>query len=322
MKKKILLVGCGNIGSRHLQALVKLSFKTDIHIVENDHKSRKIAESRLFEVDFNKKNHQIYWHHSLDNLKPPYDLVIVATPSKGRVNLIIKLLKMGNKKFLIEKIICQSKREYEILLQKMKLFNAVGWVNTSRRYFKTYKIIKKKLNNVKCLNINIFSNSSGLGTNSIHFIDLFSWFLHDSDIKLNGDFLFPKLYPSRHGKSYKEFYGTLLCKGKNNSSLTMTFLPSHTESILITISSDSLGYVIDELNDSAYELGKNPRKICFKYEHVSNLTTLIVRDILKENSSSLPKLDESYNAHFELFRVFNSHLKKQLKRQISLCPIT
>jgi hypothetical protein len=55
---------------------------------------------------------------------------------------------------------------------------------------------------------------------------------------------------------------------------------------------------------------------------VSKSTTKIVKDILEKNKSFLPQLDESYVNHIELFRIFNLHLKKQLKRDISLCPIT
>ena len=42
MDKSVLLVGCGEIGSRHLQALVKID-NIIINIVEPNSESRKIA---------------------------------------------------------------------------------------------------------------------------------------------------------------------------------------------------------------------------------------------------------------------------------------
>ena len=322
MKKNIFLVGCGNIGSRHLQALVKLPFKIDIHIVEKSNKSKILAKTRLKEIKFNKKKFNFFWYDSIDQLNNVSDLVIISTLSKGRVNLITSLLKNKNKKFLIEKPVCQSKKEYENLLSQMNLFNATGWVNTNRRYFKSYQKIKNELINCKFININVISKASGLGTNAIHFLDLFSWLINDSKIKLNGEFLNPKLFSNKRGKEFKEFYGTILGSGKNNSSITLNFLPSKNESIFLTISTDSINYVIDELNQNAFKINKTNKKFNFDFEHVSQSTTKIVKDILENNKSFLPKLDESFFNHVELFRIFNSHIKKQLKRDISLCPIT
>lgn len=322
MKKNIILVGCGNIGSRHLQALVKLPFSVDIHVVEQSNKSKNLAKIRLNEIKFDQKNHSIFWYDSIQKISKISDLVIVSTLSEGRVRLIQNLLKKKNKKFLIEKPVCQSSKEYKNLLQQFRLFKATGWVNTNRRYFESYKKIKQELKNSKFFDIHVFSTSSGLGTNAIHFIDLFSWITNDSKIKLNGDFLFPKLFPNKRGRRFKEFYGTIIGSGKNGSSLTLNFFPSHTESIFLTISTNTSNYVIDELNQYTFKIGLHPKKLKFSYEHVSNLTTSVVQDILVKNTSLLPKLSESYLAHVELFRIFNLHVKKQLKRDISLCPIT
>ena len=322
MKKNIILVGCGNIGSRHLQALVKLPFTVNIHIIEKSSKSKNLAKLRLNEIKFNKKNHQIFWYDSINQLTNNGDLVIISTLSQGRVDLILNLLKNKNKKFLIEKPVCQSKKEYENLLNQMKLFKATGWVNTNRRYFESYKKIKHEISNSKFININVISKASGLGTNAIHFLDLFSWLINDSKIKLNGEFLIPKIFSNKRGKEFKEFYGTIVGSGKNNSSITLTFLPANTESIFVTISTDSANYVIDELNHNAIKMGKINKKFNFKFEHASQLTTKIAMDILEKNTSLLPKLNESYVHHTELFRIFNTHIKKQLKRHVSLCPIT
>jgi len=322
MKKNIFLVGCGNIGSRHLQALVKLPFKVDIHIVEKSNKSKILAKNRLKQIKFNKKNFNFFWYNSVDQLTDTSDLVIISTLSQGRADLIISLLKNKNKKFLIEKPVCQSKQEYVNLLSQMNLFNATGWINTNRRYFESYQKIKNDLCNCKFININVVSTASGLGTNAIHFLDLFSWLINDSKIKLNGKFLNPKLFSNKRGREFKEFYGTILGSGKNNSSITLNFLPSKDESTFLTISTDSLTYVIDELNQNALKIDKFDKKFNFNYQHVSESTTKIVKDILAKNKSLLPQLDESFFNHIELFRIFNLHIKKQLKRDITLCPIT
>ena len=62
ISKKIILVGCGNIGSRHLQAVVKLKNNISIEIVEPNIKSQRRAKSRLEEINYNKITHKILIH--------------------------------------------------------------------------------------------------------------------------------------------------------------------------------------------------------------------------------------------------------------------
>ena len=57
MFKKILIIGCGNIGSRHLQAILKLKNKVIIEIIEPDLNSQSLAKMRLKEIKYNKKNY-------------------------------------------------------------------------------------------------------------------------------------------------------------------------------------------------------------------------------------------------------------------------
>ena len=44
MKKKILLVGCGNIGFRHLEGLLKTNISLDIIIIEQS--NQKIIDQK------------------------------------------------------------------------------------------------------------------------------------------------------------------------------------------------------------------------------------------------------------------------------------
>ena len=90
--KKIILIGCGNIGSRHLQAIIKINDVTSIEIVEPNVKAQKLAKLRLNEIKYNKSRKEFFWYKSLSAIKNESDLVVVATNSKGRVSLIKKLL--------------------------------------------------------------------------------------------------------------------------------------------------------------------------------------------------------------------------------------
>ena len=48
--RKILLIGCGEIGSRHLQALAKIEFPVKIWIVDPNLNSLKVGKKRFNEM--------------------------------------------------------------------------------------------------------------------------------------------------------------------------------------------------------------------------------------------------------------------------------
>ncbi len=322
MEKKILLVGCGNIGSRHLQALTKLPWSSDIDIVDPNKNAQNLAKKRLEETDYNKNNYNFSWHESIKGLHKS-DLVIVATNSPGRVNIINQLLEQDHSRFLIEKMVCQSNEEYDLLLTKTKSFNAKGWVNTARRYFLSYQKIKPIFENSEPINLAISGGNEGLGSNAIHFIDLLSWVLKNYKIKLSGDYHFNKIYSIRRGTSLKEFAGTIIGSTQNGSSISITFLPFDNLPIIIGISGESNHIIIDETNERIFNL-KNQNEISsqFKVEYSSSLTSKIAQDILNNDECLLPTLEDSSFAHKELFRIFNQHIKKLTNEDRALCPIT
>ena len=97
-KKHNVIVGCGNIGSRHLQGIAKLPYDLTIEVVEKIKKAQEIAKSRLAEVNYDKNKLECFWYDDISQLKDKADLVIVSTQAPGKVNLICKLLDLGYKR--------------------------------------------------------------------------------------------------------------------------------------------------------------------------------------------------------------------------------
>ena len=324
MSKNIVLVGCGNVGSRHLQALVKVHQSITIYVVEPNKNSQNLGKKRLDEISYNKKNHKIFWLKSISELDKKSDVVIIATNADGRVDLIKKLLACGYKRFLIEKFVCQSTSEYKKLLSSMKKFKAKGWVNTNYPCFEGYQKIKKCFKPTETLSLSILTYSGyGLSTQAIHYLALFSWLTNSDDIKLDGKYLKKELIPNKRSRSFKEFQGTLTGINSNDSFLKLTFLPSLSDSLIVKISGGNMHFILDEIHNKILVFNeKKPKKWNFKFEHVSSLTTKIIQDILKKDDCLLPLVQDSYHSHSELFRIFNAHLKKIFNKDFKSCPIT
>ncbi len=318
MSSNILIVGCGNIGSRHLQSLERSLVPLSITIIEPNINSQKIAKSQL---EKNSKN-SIFWLSSISELNQIFDLVIIATNAEKRKSLVDILLESGNKKFLLEKMVCQSEDDYSNLIKNFKKHGASGWINTNRRYFPFYQKLKNLINLNDNLKISITTGNKGLGSNAIHFIDLFLWLKNSNDGSLIGDFLTDKLYSNKRGDQYYEFSGTIFGK-ISNSILKISFLPIDNLPLILDIETKDFHILISETDEKFLKI-KNLKNFesSFKYLHVSDLTLQIVSDILKNNSSYLPKIQDLFITHCELFKIFNSHVKKLTNKELTLCPIT
>lgn len=321
--KKICIVGCGNVGSRHLQAIAKIPYSIDVKIVEPNLQAQDLGKKRLSEINFNNKTHLFSWHNTIDSLKEKSDLTIISTTSVGRVELVEKLLKMGHDRFLIEKMVCQSKKEYEKLLSEFKKYNAKGWVNTNPRCFRSYQLLKDYFIDSKIIHFSVTaSNVSSLGTNTIHYMDLFSYFVNDYNIKMNGELLLEEMFPNKRGEHLVEFAGTVTGSTKNGSTVSLTFLPAVKLSTIVNIVGIDKHVMVDETNQRCYDLVNDNNNLEFKFEHASTITTKISMDILEKDSCDLTTIEDSKILHLKIFEMFNSHIKKITKKEPDLCPIT
>jgi hypothetical protein len=317
-------VGCGNIGSRHLQAITKLPFNVEVDIIEPNLESMMLGKKRLEEIGYSNETHKFFWHENIEQLEHNSELTIIATTSVGRVDLIITLAERGHKRFLIEKIVCQSENEYQRLIENINKLNVKGWVNTNRRYFKTYKKLKEYFKESKIIHFSITSsNVSALATSAIHYIDLFSYFVDDYNINLNGELLLDEIFKNKRGSNFVEFAGTITGSVKNGSTLSITSLPTTKLPSVINIVGNDKNIIINETNEKLIDL-INPENnnFVFKYEHVSNLTNRIIQDILENDRCDLTTLENSQNIHKEIFKIFNSHIKKITHKEMEFCPIT
>ena len=243
--KKISIIGCGNIGSRHLQAISKIKEPLEVHIVEPNEESVKIAQARLKQDVSNMLNHQYVWHRNVEELNHKSDITIIATSAKNRVEVIKKLLEQEHVKFLVEKIVCQSSKEYKELIEEMKKFNAEGWINTPRRYFSSYKKIKEIISQDTPIEMKIEGSNFGLGTNAIHFIDLFAWFVKDYKIQLNGDLLEEEILENKRGADFMEFLGII--QGiSNKSNIKIKSMKNDGIPVRISIKNPKHQLIIDE----------------------------------------------------------------------------
>ena len=322
--KKCLLIGAGQLGSRHLQGLIKNLQQLEIYVLDPSESSLKIALERENEITH---THKVVYSQSWENLPNYFELVIIATNANVRELVISKLLDKHKVDFLIlEKVLFQELAAYQRVHYLLAQHNVVTYVNHPRRMFESYKTIKTNLDLYNPAVYSVVGGNWGLGCNAIHFLDLFVYLSGKKLVDLNVQSVDNEILESfRTG--FVEFTGTITGHLSDSSSFSITSLQGESSSTTVTIFNSSQRFIIQEGGTpQIFKLEKKNSFTCemepFKVQYQSELSTNIAIELLENGFCSLPTYNESRHTH-ELF--LSEMLKKYnsiTSLQSSILPIT
>jgi hypothetical protein len=322
----VTIVGAGKIGSRHLQALSYLKNSTRIDLVDPSSESLKFAKNRYLEIiPPDNPNIELRCHNNINALPKILDLVIIATNSSVREKVLKDIAQnYPVKNFILEKILFQRAEVFFHIDSFLRKYSIPTWVNCWMRTTDLCKTIKSALNLDNTIKIKVEGSEWRMGTSSIHFMDILSYFSGCSDFKFTDIRLSDKLIDSRH-KGFKEFSGQLLGQNSRGDTLNLICLGSKNNPTNIEIVNGDNKYKIIGLSgkvafESSNGLSKQITKANLPYQ--SELTHLWVNDILSKGSCDLPIYSNCISLHLELIRVFTNHIEKITGKSINSCPIT
>ena len=294
MKNRVAIIGMGQIGSRHLQGLIKCNIPLEIFAIDPNQKSLILSENRMKEVSLPSNIHHVNFLNSYDSLAGEHiDLVILSTSSEGRANLISKLSKQNDIRYwVLEKVLAQSRYELAKILNLLK--NSSGaWVNTPRRTMNWYKEIVKTCPKDSIVDCIVTGEEWGLACNAVHFLDLVNWLSGAQVERIQTENLAPKWHQSKR-RGYWEIFGSLKARYSNGSTLTLNCMPQK-EEFKISIKSNNYKCVIKEQEGIASK--NDGTSIRGKLDYQSEMTGRLSETILKKGKCELPDLETSIIYH-------------------------
>ena len=116
----IALIGCGKIGSRHLQSIIKLNNKTNIYLVDPRNESINVCLN-LVENELKQNSEtSIKSCSEIKEIPIDIDFAIIASDSKPRFEIFKNLLEKRAPKYLIlEKLSSPSICKLELLCKSI-----------------------------------------------------------------------------------------------------------------------------------------------------------------------------------------------------------
>jgi predicted dehydrogenase len=319
-----MIIGAGQLGSRHLQGLLKLNGSENVFVVDPSNDSLDISKSRALEV---RHLHNVSFLQSMNNLPRDFDVVIVATSSMVREGIVINLLNHFDIKYLIlEKVLFPTVEAYHNLLALMKGKTVRTWVNHPRRMFPYYQAIKANFIPGKPASFEAVGANWGLGCNGLHLLDIFAYLDGTALVEINTSALDNILHKAKRD-GYIEFTGTLTGRFASGntfsisswndtaSPLTVTVFQSHHRSIVQEGSPSTLLSFADGTNYT-------PASQQFSPLYQSSLTTDLVNDLLASGNCALPGYEEIYDIHLKFVQELLQKYNTITNHQHTVCPIT
>ncbi len=308
----IALIGCGKIGSRHLQSLIKLNYKTNIYLV--DPKSESISVSlNLIENELEQNSKiSVKSCSKLDEIPIGVDFAIIASDSKPRFEIFKSLMKTKAPKYLIlEKLLFSNEEEFSEALKLYKKEDVKIWVNQWMSAEPSFRDLCNFFNQDESIDVSISGDNWGLCCNSVHYLELFDYLCHKRDLKIQ-NYDFEKVIFSKR-KGYLELNGKIIVSSSNGSKLFLTSNDAgklEGEEILIRITTpNAKAKCVFKMDSLDCQLEVNDKKINRKYDLFlqSNFTHRIIEEIIETDSCKLPHLDRAIYHHklfYPLFRNF------------------
>lgn len=323
--RNIAIIGAGQLGSRHLQALSKIRFSVAIEVVDPFASALETARARFKEMPANSNIGGINFYSSISKLSKKIDLAIIATNADVRADVIRMLVKNCDvKNLFLEKVLFQKPEEYEKIELLLKEKGINTWVNHPRRVYPYYKKLKEMLAGSTQVSYQVHGGGWGLGCNGLHMIDNLAFLTGGEVLVVDAGRLNSWVSQSKR-KGFLEVSGTLT--GRVGSHPFTLFCHDIASPVVISICSDNLNVIIDEGNgwvriarkESDWQWVQVEEKIiCFQ----SELSNKIAEDIIEMQQCDLPTFSEAANLHLPFIKALLEHINRNSGVKYSACPIT
>ena len=325
---KVLIVGCGQLGSRHLQAIASLPSVSDIEVLDPNPEALNLGRTRMQEISQLVTPPNVKWITSINEATELGNLCVIATQAKGRCTLLRNLSDtLGYTSFLLEKIADQSMAAIDDTVAYCRSLGISTWVNFQTRAVPTYQRVKQKLSGTDPIYFSGMGGLQFLATNAIHTADLFAFYDDCNHIEHTTSEIDQVLHPSKRGKDVFDLTGTIHGYTKKGSSLTLSYGQSNQPWEHFTISSSKYRCIIDPLQGWIMEAGSDSdwgwKTVPFEGSVlVSETTKTIANDIMQFGKSKVPTLEESLVSHRFILDELLPHFRKLTGLTLEYCPVT
>jgi hypothetical protein len=324
--RRIAVIGGGHLGSRHLQALARMS-DASIWVVDPSETALATCRNRYEEAADRGAGNALILAPRIGDVPRDLDLGVIATNSDVRRAVIERLLRESSVGALIlEKVLFQRLEDFEAIAVLLKKSGTRAWVNCARRMHPAYRELKEAFWAGGLAHLSVLGSDWGLAGNSIHFLDLISFLAETTECRIDGSRLSPRLVSSKRA-GFLEVHGTLAGTFAGEVTFQFTSLSVGSVPLILEAAGPDLLAVIKQ---QAQSVQAAFRKDGWRFEerpfplmYQSGLTHLAAEQILSGRGCELTPYDDSVKLHEPLLGCLLSHFRRSgYEAGDERCPIT
>ncbi|MBR9824351.1 MAG: hypothetical protein GYB36_00950 [Alphaproteobacteria bacterium] len=315
MSKTIVLVGCGNIGSRTLQSLLGIDSANlqslTIWCFDPNPKSLELAQTRAAEVSTaaDANGHKVEFVNRLHDLPTHADLAIISTTSSHRWSATNELLAHTSvERLILEKFLFTEAEHYGLAAELFAKTGTSCWVNCPRPAWPGYLNLATRIKGRGPVQARVAGSNWAMASNVIHFLAAFSAITGERFTEFDSHRLDPEPIENKRG-GYKEISGTLgaigsggsrvdiLCDTASRSGITVDILSSAGRFILF----EAQNKMLFQAEDSDWQWSETEFPMLF-----ASQMSAAFAELMTAGRCPLPTFEDMTEPHLALMRVFNS----------------
>ncbi|AMV71858.1 hypothetical protein DBW_1497 [Desulfuromonas sp. DDH964] len=322
----ILLVGAGQLGSRHLQGLARINIPVSIEVIDPSEVSLRTARERFTEIAKNPYIREIRFNTNGNGENSAIDLAVIATGADVRADVVTALI--GDKQvrnIILEKFLFQRESDFERVGALLHERQVKAVVNCPRRVYPFYLQLKEILIEDGPINFRVDGSNWGLGCNGVHFFDLFAFLTGEySSIRIDEVLLDNTILESKR-PSFVEFTGSIRGANGRGDMIEISSSIEPGTPLHISIGTGTRQIEIQESAGTAFFVKNHVGKVfqeTFTVPFQSQITGTVAQEMLMNGACSLTPYKESVHLHLQLLKTLLAHLNNVSGKQYENCPIT
>ena len=307
---RALIVGVGELGSRHAQSLATLVELEELILVDPSPSSLERATERVASTGYKGRVSTFTrLHHPVGQI----ELAVVATSSIQRLSSLESVIEFSKPSHvLLEKLLTPSGAQLSELESIIANSDSQFWVNCPMPFFDHYRHIEEALSQTgdrRQLSYIVTGGNYGLVTNLIHYLDHFSKLSGSSLIDLRLRDGYHEIQSKRAG--YSEIIGCFFGETEKGDKFSVEFDPNKNgESLIIEISRGDSTFRIDEIGLVLHEgdLNGPQAQSPITIPKQSELTHKSLELLLNGTSPMWAKVNKSIELHRWIFSALQASM--------------
>ena len=303
----IIIIGCGNIGFRHLQSLMNIESRKSIYLIDNSEDA--LIKCRNYINKNANLNLEVFYLKAISDLdlSIEIDIAIISTSSDSRADLIKSLfLVTAPTHLILEKLLFTKISDFDKFTGFFETFNTKVWVN--QWLSSEFEYISNLIDRTKDFELSVTGSNWGLCCNSVHFIEWFHSLVLREQIE-PVKHKFRKILESKR-RGYFEIIGKIQLQSKTGSKLILECneADSFNGDIKINILNESLDlssvWNQDKLVGSYVLNNLPPKEFNQIIKYQSQRTEHVIADLISTGMCCLPSYKSSAIHHLSVYPLF------------------